>query len=356
MITHIIHGSDIPKTLTEALQKQLTAASGILKFTFNTVDDRHLYRADGGTPLEDLFEAGSRFRQANRIADRDFVIVLTEYPNAQNFYASLNPVDTRSGFVHAGDWEFYIDCARELPIAFTIVNLLVAYHTCPTFDAMYDFLHHRPIGCANDLCYNKREVIFKLRTGDVCAECIRAMQRSGWSDLGIDHAMRILSTLSSEMRFNRHFQPVMEPSGIHIDMNAGSLILPDYEFLNIPLTPFDLTYYLFYLRYAGEDGLYQTEFEQGWAQEALFLIYQKLRPLIDNERELRLTVKTLSDMQVREQARARIKKIFTSILGPRLVKPYLIEGSRGKPTRIHIPLTRVNVVNFSKWMELPERP
>jgi hypothetical protein len=61
-------------------------------------------------------------------------------------------------------------------------------------------------------------------------------------------------------------------------------------------------------------------------------------------------------MQVREQARARIKKIFTSILGPRLAKPYMIQGTRGKPTRTEIPLEKVRVVNYQEWEQLPERP
>ena len=354
MITHIIHGSDIEKSLITALQKQLTIEDGILKFMFHAVDDRHL-EAGNWIPFEDLFHAGRRFRSAKGISDKDIVYTLTERSNAQNYFASLDPSDMRTGFLHAGDWDLFIDCDRSLPIAFTIVNMLVGYFVLPSSDRFEDLLHQSPIGCVNDFCDDKREVIFKLRTGDVCSDCIRSMQRNGWSDLKIDHAMRILSTLSVEMRYNTHFQPVMEPSGIHIDMNKGTLVLPEYDFLTIGLTPFDLTYYLFYLRYAGEDGLYQTEFEKGWAHEALFLIYKKLRPLIDNEKELRLTVKTLTDVQVREQARARIKKLFTSVLGPRLAKPYLINGSRGKPTRVQIPLSRVAVVGFANWMELPHR-
>lgn len=355
MNTHIIHGSDIPATLVSDIAKRLASEPGILKFTFDTVDDRHLERVYA-IPLQDLFDAGRRFREASRIPQDDFVITLTEYANAQNFYASLNPADTRTGFVHAGDWPMYIDCERELPIAFTIVNLLVAYHTCPTFDQMNDFLHHKPIGCANDLCNNKREVIFKLRTGDLCVRCIKAMQRSGWSDLGIDHAMRIMSTLSTDMRFNRYFQPVMEPSGIHVDMDEAALILPDYGMLNIPLQPLDLAFYVFYLRYTGEDGLYQIAFEQDWAQKALFEIYRKLRPLSENDRELMLSARTFSNIQVREQSRSRIKRNFTSVLGPRLAKPYLIQGARGKPTRTGIPISKVKVVNFAQWANLPERP
>ena len=86
------------------------------------------------------------------------------------------------------------------------------------------------------------------------------------------------------------------------------------------------------------------------------MIYKKLRPLNNNDKELRATAKAFTDMQVREQARARIKKIFTSILGPRLAKPYMIQGARGKPTRTEIPIEKLRVVNFNEWEQLPERP
>lgn len=355
MITHIIHGSDISKTLITALQKHLTVEDGILKFIFHSVDDLHL-EAENWIPFDDLFEAGRRFRSEKDISDKDIVYTLTERSNAQNYFASLDPTDMRTGFLHAGDWDLFIDCDRSLPIAFTILNMLVGYFVLPSSDRFEEIFHQSPIGCVNDFCDDKREVIFKLRTGDVCTGCIRSMQQNGWSDLKIDHAMRILSALSIEMRYNAQFQPVMEPSGIHIDMKSTELILPDYEFLEIPLQPVDLTFYLFYLRYAGADGLYQIVFEQQWAQDALFMIYKKLRPMITNDKELRATAKAFADLQVREQARARIKKIFTSILGPRLAKPYLIQGARGEPTRTEIPMEKVRVVNFQDWEQLPERP
>lgn len=355
MNTHIIHGSDIDETLVSAIEKRLAQESGILKFKFHSVYDGHLQGGDW-IPLQDLFDAGRRFRDAHRIPDKDFVFTLTERSNAQNFYASLDPADTRTGFLHAGDWELFIECERELPIAFTIVNMLVGYHTSPAFDQMADFLHHRPIGCANDLCFNKREVIFKLRTGDVCAKCIAAMQRNGWSDLGIDHAMRIISALSADMRFNRFFKPVMEPSKIHIDMDKAKLILPDYDFMEVPLQQVDLAFYLFYLRYAGKEGLYHLSFEQEWAQEALFQIYKKLRPLIRHDNELKATARAFTNLQVREQARSRIKRKFKSLLGPRLAMPYFIESGDGSTTKTGIPLKKVKVVNFEKWDHLPKRP
>ena len=355
MITHLIHGSDLPKTSIDRIKELIAQEKGMLRFQFHAVEDWHLEQGDT-LSLQSLFENGRRFRKSKGILAEDFVITLTDRPNMQNFYASLDPADTRTGFVHSGDWGLFIDCERELPVAFTIVNLLIAYHTCPEFQQMADFLHHRPIGCANDLCYNKREVIFKLRTGDVCAGCIRAMQANGWSDLGIDHAMRILTHFSEGMRFNRFFQPVMEPSMLRIDMEGGGRVtLPGYDNLELSIPPLELAYYLFFLRYSGDDGLLQTVFSDEWAKKALSKIYWKLKPLL-NEPELWAIVKKFEDKALREQCKSRVNRIITDALGSRLAKPYLIDGQRRKPFKVELPLTKVEVVNFSKWLELPSGP
>lgn len=355
MITHIIYGSDIPKTSIDRIKELIEKEKGILRFRFHAVDDWHLEQGDT-LSLSSLFEHGRRFRMSKGNLAEDFVITLTDRPNVQNFYASLDPTDNRTGFIHTGDWELFIDCERELPVTFTIVNLLIAYHTSPNFEQMYDFLHHRPIGCANDLCFNKREVIFKLRTGDVCADCIRAMQANGWSDLGIDHAMRILTMLSQDMRFNRYFQPVMEPSRMRIDMNdGGSVTLPEYGDLELNIPPIDLTYYLFFLRYSGDEGFFQKVFSDDWAKTAIYIIYEKLRPLM-SERELRATAKNFENKELREQCKSRINRIITEALGSRLAKPYLIEGQRGKPFKVALQLTKVEVLNFKEWLELPSGP
>ena len=356
MITHIIHGSDIPKELVSAIEEQLAAETGILKFKFHTVDDGHL-KAGNWIPLQDLFDAGHRFREANQIPVNDFVITLTDRSNAQNYYASLDPLNTRTGFIHTGDWERYIDCVRELPIAFTIVNLLVVYYTCPIFSQMEKHLHKKHIGCANDLCTQKYEVIFKLRTGDICKDCIEAMRRNNWSILGIDHAMRIMSALSKQMLFNNHFDDIIESSRIRIEIgkyDRGTLSLPEYGGLIIDMDPMDLAFYLFFLRYKGDTGLHMTVFSNPWAREAFGKIYGKFKPLI-SEAEMDVLIDKLANRKsnIRSEIISRINGAFTSILGPRLALHYLIKGERSKPFRIEVPLTKVEVINFKSWMELP---
>jgi hypothetical protein len=357
MITHIIYGSDLPKSSIDRIKKLIEQEKGLLRFRFHAVEDWHLEQGDL-LAFETLFENGQRFRRSKRIPEKEFVITITDRPNAQNFYASLDPEDPYTGFVHSGEWEHYIQCERELPVAFTIVNLLIAFYTCPSYDQVHNYLHQRPIGCANDFCFNKREVIFKLRTGDVCTDCIRAMQGNGWSDLVIDHAMRIISALSGDMRYNRFFQPVMEPSNIRFDMETGIVTLPAYQHLKIDLDPQDVVFYLFFLRYSEDDGLHMSVFNTDqWAKDAFALIYQRLW----THREVNdfgPVIARLADPQSnrRSECKSRINKALTDVLGSRLAKPYLIEGEPKKPFKVALPLTKVEVVNYRGWMDLPARP
>jgi hypothetical protein len=75
-----------------------------------------------------------------------------------------------------------------------------------------------------------------------------------------------------------------------------------------------------------------------------------------SERELRATAKNFENKELREQCKSRINRIITEALGSRLAKPYLIEGQRGKPFKVALQLTKVEVLNFKEWLELPSGP
>jgi hypothetical protein len=136
---------------------------------------------------------------------------------------------------------------------------------------------------------------------------------------------------------------------------GGHITLPGYGNLELPIPPLELAYYLFFLRYSGDDGFYQKVFSEEWAKKALYEIYWKLKPLL-HEPELWEVVKKFEDKALREQCKSRVNRIITEALGSRLAKPYIIDGQRGKPFKVELPLTKVEVLNFRKWLELPSGP
>jgi hypothetical protein len=349
MKTLILHGPDITDERANGILANLTKVNGPLEFKLVKISER----PDGGqgeVSLASLFAVCDRYRKSAKPAETDFVIFITDRPNENNFYASLDPENTRNGFVHSGEWETYIRCDSNIPVAFTILNLVIAWHTSPRFEDMYDTLHHRPIGCANDLCYQKRDVIFKLRTGDVCVDCIGKMQANNWSDLRIDHALRILEHLSKGMRYKQFFRPVIKESRMVVDMDKAMVTLPDYEGVRINISPLDLAFYLLFLKRTGGNGLAFEDLGKPEILKELLDYYHKLKPLSERE-ELKFTADLIGNVtnKSRHERRTGVKNAFVSALGERLAEPYILVGKRAKPMKISLPVDKIMV----KWEKVP---
>jgi hypothetical protein len=62
----------------------------------------------------------------------------------------------------------------EYPIAYQILENIFQYLISEDFNDYIQLGHEPAIGCINDMCgNNKRDIIFKLRTADICKDCQR---------------------------------------------------------------------------------------------------------------------------------------------------------------------------------------
>ena len=69
---------------------------------------------------EDFFGQCTKYRQKNNLPVDDFLIVLTELNDNNNFFSIFSPQkEDRTVFVHAIGWENYIHSEPENPIAYS---------------------------------------------------------------------------------------------------------------------------------------------------------------------------------------------------------------------------------------------
>jgi hypothetical protein len=59
----------------------------------------------------------------------DFVILLTEVANEKNWFSALDPDNLYNGFVHTDDWEHYIDCQPQFPIAYEVIAQILHHYS-----------------------------------------------------------------------------------------------------------------------------------------------------------------------------------------------------------------------------------
>lgn len=285
---------------------------------------------------ENLFKKCEQYRNDNSIANNEFVLLLTNKPNKQNWFAALDENMPYNGFIHTDDWDYFINCSPAFPIAYEVISLMLQKHM---FDGLYDVrinVHQHPIGCINDMCIQKKDIILKLRTGDVCEDCINKIEgKISMPDL--HHALNIMSSLRERMLFAQNLKRFSPLSKLIIN-KKNRIFLADYGNIEIKLRPLEKALYFLFLKHP--DGIFHSSLSEH--RQELYEIYcsiSTMGDLIEMKERIDDMVNVLSGSGV--QKISRIKRVFEESIGEDLAQQYFIKGEHAQKKKIELDRTLV---------------
>ena len=345
MRIHVVCGSEMTKSKIAKVKAQLDSLKGPLVFSYARMDSpdvaksRKLY-------FSELFSMARTEREKSRIPPEDFVIVLTEYPNSRNFFAALEPHTIRDGFVHAGEWEKYTDADPAIPSAFTILNIVLLGIMVDAHEDIRNVTHDRPIACIMDMCNNKREVAYKLRTADICMPCMNLMIRKNISPLVIDQSLRLLDNMRNQMAYRNYFHREFKPSRLNLQVRGeqNAIVFKDYDQTQVKLTELQMALYILFLLHpegirfknlvAHRKTLAKIYISTAGATEEAFK--SELQPPM--EKAIRPVKGSASEHL------SKVNKAILDTIGENFASPYLVGGQNGREKKIELP--REYVIDF----------
>lgn len=280
---------------------------------------------------KNLFSEIQEYRERYSIPDSQFVILLTPTANKKNWFALLDENRPYNGFIHTDEWEHYMSCDPAIPIAFEVVALTLQKHIFTKYAEIERLTHERAIGCVSDLCMKKTDIILKMRTADICPDCMARVQ-SQLSMPEIHHALSVLESLRIKMLYSQNFRQNSPPSRLKIG-RGGRLFLTDYENIEIRMPSMEKALYLLFLKHP--EGIYLSELSN--YQEELCEIYRGI-----STRGLREDMnQRIHDMlnALRDQLSvkiSRVKKAFTDAIGASLADYYIIQGANAEVKKIKL--------------------
>jgi hypothetical protein len=158
---------------------------------------------------DSFFDKCSEYRLSNQFNENDFLIVLTELRNNLNWFSGYSEKGKGLIFIQASDWENYIYSEPELPVAYEVVaNVLQSLLFNKLGKDFNKYVHQDPIGCINDMCGWKPDITFKLRTGDICLDCLSIFSTIIQKEI-IEQSISIFESLRKRMLFNKAWQKPM---------------------------------------------------------------------------------------------------------------------------------------------------
>lgn len=206
-----------------------------------------------------LFGLAESFRKKHKEIKKDeLVIVLTNTTNKEDYFSALDDKTGKNGFVHTDLWDLFLPNYDKIyPITYEIIGLIVASKMGCSYTELAQNYSHKdpPIGCISDFCYNKTEINIKIRTGDICENCIEKIK----SHIDFDDVYFILKFLdeirNETLRTIRYYNINKNVSRIHLIKNSKNkteIKFIDYD-KKLVLKPLHKAIYLYLLQ--NKDGL-----------------------------------------------------------------------------------------------------
>jgi hypothetical protein len=220
----------------------------LLRFNYHSPVEKMMYDRERSAPLSwrELFAVCDFYRDTNQVAPLDTVILLTSRRNALNWFGAFD--EKRNAFVHTAEWENFIPCDAKYPIAYEVLATALRIPLGLHYQDYSPFVHEEPLGCVNDFCQHKKEIALKLRTGDICADCLEKLGLAEVPWLIVEGALQGFDHLRRQMLFFQRVRHTKQVGTLLVN-DRYQLVLPDQGNLALKLGGLPLTLYLFFLKH-----------------------------------------------------------------------------------------------------------
>jgi hypothetical protein len=284
MKIHITSTPEYSKENIDAVASVLSQVPGELQFVageplkINTLalENEKFENPDGIEYLtfEELFNFCKPYRILKSIPKDEFVVVLTTIRNDRNWFSAFS---NRNIFVDATGWEYITAKDSKYGIAYQIVeNVFQSLMGLNINDVPNEpNIHLESIGCTNDMCNNKMEVVLKLRLGYICNSCLSRAFNNGVNQEIMFQIQSILYKLRIGLMDINLIKTELEPKIVHI--KEKGIVKVGEKKLEIEALPDSLFIFFLYNLDGIESG---TLHEQ---ENKLLEIYRKIRTGGDKE-------------------------------------------------------------------------
>jgi hypothetical protein len=283
---------------------------------------------------DDIFERCQAFRKANDISEFEFVILLTDKGNEFNWFAAPNPKGGRDGFVQTSGLGFYLPGFSRASIVYLIVTHLLRHLMFSSIREMSEGVHQTSVGCMNDFCGNKSELILKIRTADLCSDCVKRLEDKQVDPLLANQVFEIMEATRSEILFRDRYSLLKKPSRMSITGPNYKIQFPDLANIELKLDKIEKTTYLFFL--GKPEGVKLNMLDEH--REELTELYLKVSPTSTRDTAAkRINERTdNTNTQKISETISKIRRKINDLLGNEMAEHYIIAGANGELKKIGV--------------------
>ena len=277
---------------------------------------------------DQLFNICNQYRKDKNIPDNEQVFLLTDKKNELNWFGAADERTLNNFFVDCSDWHYYFkDFDIRFPISYCIAGWLMRKVIFASAEEMEEAVHDKEsIGCLMDLCEEKKEIVLKMRTADICDDCLSYSEKNDSNRAYMNQLIQIMDGVRSNLMFRDRSKYLRKNSRLEFRYAMHKMYLTDLGDLQVNLNPKERSVYLVYLNHP--EGIsradlidFRSELRQYYA-----FFSNKENNKVDEAVDLLTDALDQNFMQVL----SRIRRKFTDTVGEEQSKTYSIESYDGK--------------------------
>lgn len=171
----------------------------------------------------DLIQGYRDFR--DEIDDCDFVILISSIRNSKNWFSAFKQ---RNIFIHGDEWDIISAVDSKFGIAYQCVeNIFQSLIELDIVNVLSEVnIHKSPMGCINDFCGYKPDILKKFQTANICDSCYQRAINTGISDFILAHIISIIEEIRKEFVISRRLQSQTKLDKVIVD-EQGNIHIGD---------------------------------------------------------------------------------------------------------------------------------
>jgi hypothetical protein len=148
---------------------------------------------------EDIWEVTRELRHSENLSDDEFVFVISNTPNEANWFSAEDPSNPRNAFGHIEDFSWVTHApAYVIATHYILKTIFHSYSVQAGLDPLV-FMHMEPRSCFYDFCGTKTELDFKLKSADICGDCLKLFSDVGISEELLKQAVNLIEASRKEV-------------------------------------------------------------------------------------------------------------------------------------------------------------
>ncbi len=293
---------------------------------------------------EQYFQICDEFRNRKKIHENDYVFLLTEYGNTKDYFGWTDE-SLGNYFIQTSQWERYFNSEinKHFPISYEVVSWILRSLMYDTQEELWEHAHQRARGCVMDFCDEKEDIILKMRTGDVCNDCLKRISDREVNQAFLGNIFKTMESIRKGLMYRERNEMLgsLSPIRIQLGVNRPKFVLTELNNLTLNFDDLQTSIYMFLLQ---RESVRIAILEN--YLEALKDCYRIVKNGNMHEVEIGRTIKNLVDPrnpEVLTQQVSKINKKLKDLLGETFAKPYLVVHIVGK-YKVNLPRNIVEIL------------